>query len=544
MPGQHSVKLFLSYSHKDEPFRDVLATHLKILERQKVIDVWHDHMIGAGAEFEDDIDVNLKTADIILLLVSADFMASDYCVNKEVPRAMQKHEDKTATVIPISLRPCDTKNMAFMKLQGLPKNFKPISKWECQDEAYADIVKGIRTIAEKIRNQRSLNQPKTLLDTALSSQKVRSRENRTSEDLSTQQAVLESHMDSLLGFYKKNKDIAHSLQEFTKELLSLNSLSAILEHVLENAKSFFNLDVISLCLVDEKGEIAQFLKDDGFDLEANQGLILLTSNELIKSTFSSSAYPYIGSYKASKYGSFFSRFKHKPVSIAVTLLNRKEKYLGALNLGSYDPDRFTGTMASDLVERMASTITVCLENHLNFEAIQRMIFVDTLTGVNNRRFFEQRIDEELDRCKRNNEPVSCLFLDIDFFKKVNDTYGHQGGDLVLSTVATAIKTQMRSNDVLARFGGDGFLVLLPKINESMALNIAECIRNTVQALNVGLDKTTLTVTISIGSATYTPGIAKLINEDVASRLIKLSDSACYKAKRNGRNRVESGGNIS
>jgi diguanylate cyclase (GGDEF)-like protein len=364
------------------------------------------------------------------------------------------------------------------------------------------------------------------------------------EDLTTQVVVLESHMDSFLEFYRKNKDLSYSLQEFTKELLNLNSLSAIIRHILENAKFFFNFDLISLCLIDEKGEILKFLNEDGFDWDANPGLILLSSNDLLTSTFRTSANPYMGAYKGAKYGRFFSKFKRKPTSIAVTLLNRHDKYLGALNLGSYEPDRFVGTIAHDLIDRMVTIIAVCLENKLNVETIQRTSFVDTLTGVNNRRFFEQRIDEELDRCQRNGDPVSCLFLDIDFFKSVNDTYGHQGGDLVLSLVAAAIKTQMRSNDVLARYGGEEFVVLLSNINEDMALDIAERIRHTVQALTIELDEVTIAVTISIGAATYIPGTAKSVKKDIASRLIKRSDAALYQAKHNGRNRVESGGIIS
>ncbi|MFI3136048.1 MAG: sensor domain-containing diguanylate cyclase [Methylococcaceae bacterium] len=361
------------------------------------------------------------------------------------------------------------------------------------------------------------------------------------EDLTTQVVVLESHMDSFLGFYKKNKDNAHNLQEFTKELLNLNSLSVIIQHILENARYFFNIDVISLCLIDEKGEIAKLLNDDGFDWENNQGLMLLNSNELLTSTFSVSAHPYIGLYEGSKYSIFFEKFHIKPVSIAVTLLNRRDKYLGALTLGSYDPHRFIGTMAFDLVERMSSIITVCLENNLNFETMQRTSFIDTLTGVNNRRFFEQRINEELDRCQRNGEPVSCLFLDIDFFKSVNDTYGHQGGDLVLSLVAAAIKTQMRGNDVLVRYGGEEFVALLSAISENMAFDIAERIRKTVEALRIELNDATIAVTISIGSATYIPGSEKCAKKDVAEQLIKLSDAALYAAKHNGRNRVENGG---
>ncbi|MEE9338568.1 MAG: toll/interleukin-1 receptor domain-containing protein [Methylococcaceae bacterium] len=152
MSTNHSIKLFYSYSHKDEDLRDELETHLKLLQRQGVIDTWHDRKINAGKNWDDDINENLETADIILLLISADFLASDYCWDVEIERAMQRHKEKSAIVIPINLRPCDTKNIAFMKLQGLPKDFKPVIKWDHQDEAFTDIAEGIRAIAEEISN--------------------------------------------------------------------------------------------------------------------------------------------------------------------------------------------------------------------------------------------------------------------------------------------------------------------------------------------------------------------------------------------------------
>ena len=152
----------------------------------------------------------------------------------------------------------------------------------------------------------------------------------------------------------------------------------------------------------------------------------------------------------------------------------------------------------------------------------------------------------MDRCRRNSDPISCLFLDIDFFKVVNDKQGHQAGDRVLCAVARAIKTQLRGNDVLARYGGEEFVVLLSNINEMMALEIAERIRKTIQTLVIKLDEGSISVTIFIGSSTYFLDSAASfpIDNDISSRLIKLADSALYKAKRNGRNRVENGGVIS
>lgn len=148
----HPIKLFISYSHKDEALRDELETHLKLLQRQNVIASWHDRKIGLGANWQDAIDDNLATADIILLLISADFLASDYCWGVEVERAMEMHKNGSAIVVPVALRPCDTNNAGFMTLQGLPKDFKPVTTWDNKDEAFTDIAKGIRRLVEGLPN--------------------------------------------------------------------------------------------------------------------------------------------------------------------------------------------------------------------------------------------------------------------------------------------------------------------------------------------------------------------------------------------------------
>lgn len=364
-------------------------------------------------------------------------------------------------------------------------------------------------------------------------------------DLNTDLFVLQSHLEGMLERVKFNSTTLSRFQAFEMRLLNLNSLKDMIDHILEDARHYFDLDVISLCLVDEKGEIAKFLSEDGYECHAKKGLILLDNKNLLLSTFGLAIHPYIGVYKNAKCGEFFSEFEEKPASVAITPLNRRGKYLGTLNLGSYQQDRFADNMATDFVEHLVSVVSVCLENNLNFETIRRTSFVDGLTGVNNRRFLEQRIGEELDRCRRNSDPISCLFLDIDYFKMVNDKQGHQAGDRVLCAVAGAIKTQLRSNDVLARYGGEEFVALLSNIDEGMALEIAERIRKTIQALQIKLDDGMLSVTISIGASTYLPdSTSSPIDTDIASRLIKLADSALYKAKRNGRNRVENGGVIS
>ncbi len=148
-----SIELFFSYSHKDESLRDKLANHLKLLERQGVISAWYDRDITAGTEWEGQIDEHLESAQVILLLISADFLASDYCYDIELKRAMERHELGEARVIPIILRDVDWKGATFGKLQALPRNAKPITSWDNEDEAFTNVAKGIRKAVDELKKK-------------------------------------------------------------------------------------------------------------------------------------------------------------------------------------------------------------------------------------------------------------------------------------------------------------------------------------------------------------------------------------------------------
>lgn len=161
------IDLFFSYSHRDEKLRDKLALHLAMLQRQGVIKSWHDRKISAGTEWAQAIDDNLNAAGIILLLVSDSFLASDYCYDIEMKRAIARHEAGEARVIPIILKPVDWSGAPFSKLQAFPKNAKPVTTWSNRDQAFTDIAQGIRQAAielmEVLHNRRSslLSEPKS-----------------------------------------------------------------------------------------------------------------------------------------------------------------------------------------------------------------------------------------------------------------------------------------------------------------------------------------------------------------------------------------------
>ena len=151
------ARIFISYSHKDDALRAELDKHLALLRRQGAIELWSDHRILPGSEFDKDIAEALEVAQIILLLVSADFLASDYCFGIEMRRAMERHDAGEAVVVPVILRACDWHHSPFKHLNALPSGGKEIAKWASPDDAFLDVVQGLRKLlaARKVRDSGS-----------------------------------------------------------------------------------------------------------------------------------------------------------------------------------------------------------------------------------------------------------------------------------------------------------------------------------------------------------------------------------------------------
>jgi len=161
------------------------------------------------------------------------------------------------------------------------------------------------------------------------------------------------------------------------------------------------------------------------------------------------------------------------------------------------------------------------------EQLERLVNSDSLTGLLNRRAFDERLDLEIQRAQRYNRPLSLLFIDIDHFKRVNDRHGHVIGDEVLRVMATILGNGLRATDAACRYGGEEFVVILVETDKLEALSIAERLR--VAAENTKLAQLGESTTISIG-------ISSLQSEDLAVDLIQRADDSMYIAKKNGRNR--------
>ncbi len=146
------TKVFISYSHIDDIYRKELEKHLSVLKKNGYIDTWTDSEIIAGEDWSNEISRELEEAKVILLLISSDFLASNYCYDVEMKRAIERHHKKEAIVVPIILRFCDWSNTPFSKLQSLPLNARPVRDWSDQDYAFLNIVDGIKALLTSLDN--------------------------------------------------------------------------------------------------------------------------------------------------------------------------------------------------------------------------------------------------------------------------------------------------------------------------------------------------------------------------------------------------------
>ncbi len=148
-----AIKVFISYSHKDETFREQLTTHLKPLERQRLIDIWYDETLDPGKLWADRINQELDEADIILLLISADYLAQDFLYNIEMRRAMERHDSGDTVIVPVILRPVNWEGAPFARLQALPDDGRPVTLWPNVDEAFAQVARRVRELANDIMSR-------------------------------------------------------------------------------------------------------------------------------------------------------------------------------------------------------------------------------------------------------------------------------------------------------------------------------------------------------------------------------------------------------
>lgn len=336
---------------------------------------------------------------------------------------------------------------------------------------------------------------------------------------------------------EKNESVLNSFFEVELRLLSCGRLSELLDLILIDFKEFFRLSSVNLILFDPE-HAARSLLDDYIPPAPGNTLRFVQSQRLLKSIYPNQKM-IVGAPSTPLRSEAFPVTDSAIESCALLPLIRQNCLIGSLHLGSSDASRYTEHVRYDYIQHLASVVSVCIENCINQENLHRLSSIDMLTKVHNRRSFDQEIVRELSRASRSAHPLSCLFLDLDHFKTVNDTYGHQTGDRVLRTVGLFLNKQLRKTDIIARYGGEEFAILLPNCDKDRALEIAETLRHKLSKLIFrGEESQPFRMTTSVGvSLCHPEKYTALKLDDIAYQLIQSADKAVYTSKHNGRDQV-------
>jgi len=303
-------------------------------------------------------------------------------------------------------------------------------------------------------------------------------------------------------------------------------------------QSFPHVSAATLTCIDPEYEIARLCgREQEPDLP--DGALLCVEPRSYAHVFGPAARPFLGPCSAALQREFFAGLSEPIGSVALAPLVRHGKLIGSFNQASMDVRHFGPEAATDLLEHLAAVVAMCLENLRNQERLKIDGLTDVVTSAPNRRFFERRLLEEVGRWKRRREPLAMILVDIDHFKQVNDRHGHQAGDLALAQVARWLGEGLRDCDVLARFGGEEFVLLLPNTTHLQAATIAERLRERVACASITLDdRERIRLTASFGVAALAAEPAD-DQSDAGNSLVRRADRALYAAKGAGRNCVVS-----
>jgi two-component system, cell cycle response regulator len=359
-----------------------------------------------------------------------------------------------------------------------------------------------------------------------------------SRDLEGEIRELRGRIAALIDEASANERLLKRSQERELELLKTETLAQLFEAICSGLKASYALDAVTLLLWDPQHELRHLLIADHLSTEDFPQVIFADSVLGLAPQFVSFHRPWLGPYMGCDHQLLFPAAQGLK-SIALIPLRRQDRLHGSLNLASCDEKRFSRHLATDFMAHLGVIASFAIENVVNRAKLVRSGLTDFLTGWHNRRYLNARLKEELARAQRDGAGLTCLLIDLDHFKAINDQHGHLTGDAALREAAQRVDAQIRGSDAAARFGGDEFVVLAPGVTPEHAAALAERIRAAVCGAPVettsGLQ---LHMTVSIGVAGILPARYESDLKSAAERLLADADAALYRAKQLGRNRVE------
>ncbi|HEU5136977.1 MAG TPA: DUF484 family protein [Steroidobacteraceae bacterium] len=336
----------------------------------------------------------------------------------------------------------------------------------------------------------------------------------------------------------RNELLLRKTQAREVELLRAHSLGELFDRIVSGLRDAYALDFVTLSLFDPQHELRHLSGNENLSSPVVDEVRFIDAVSPLAPQLVQFDRPWLGRYEARDHELLVSPgMKHG--SIALIPLPRDNRAIGVIAFASRDANRFTGDLAADFLAHLGVIVAISLENAVNRARLVRSGVTDFLTGWHNRRYFHNRLREELARSERTGKTLACLMMDVDNFKEINDRFGHLAGDEALKEVARRAEAEIRAGDTGARFGGDEFAILLAGAEIAHAMKLAERIHHGVGSTPVRVHGGAhVTVTLSVGLATARPQPRSHDYKALAERLIAEADAALYRAKSAGRNRVE------
>ncbi len=347
---------------------------------------------------------------------------------------------------------------------------------------------------------------------------------------------LRLELEALSREAAKNERLFRRFHALELSLLHATTLPELVDRIIRETRESLGLDAVTLTLYDRGHEIHNLLTANRVSLPSPPLVRLVGGPEPGPEGMRAPEAPWLGPYRADHDRLFGERGRLG--SVALLPLMAQGRLVGGLNLGSRDPARYAPGLGVDFHSRLASVASVCLQSAINRERLIADGHTDPLTGWSNRRYLELRLPQEIALAVRYDEPLSCLVLDVDRFKQVNDQNGHAAGDSVLRQFAARVRDQLRTTDLAVRYGGEEFVVFLIRTGEADARRVAERIRRQVAAAPFRISGDRLIpVTASGGIAALRPKDHPNDPAAMGAAMLRRADAALYRAKTSGRNRI-------
>jgi diguanylate cyclase (GGDEF)-like protein len=328
----------------------------------------------------------------------------------------------------------------------------------------------------------------------------------------------------LIQLYRENEETALKFFEVEMSVLATLNFQDFFDKLLSNIMQKFGVGSVWVTLIDRSRAVKLIHTYASAAIPAKNLRIL--ERRKFASVVKDTGRPVLGNQDMDRFSPLMPRGREKRYgSIAVVPISLDGDPVGSINFADASPERFSPEVDTILLEQLGLVVSICLSNVAAHEELKALAFKDPLTGLLNRRAMERALKREIGRSKRYRSPLSVAFIDLDDFKKVNDTLGHDSGDGILVHVADTLRKMSRSSDVISRFAGDEFVIILPETAAAEANALIGRIQEHFREHPVSLGGIQVPVGFSCGVASpeHRPG------ED-ASSLLKKADKLLYQDK--------------